>query len=406
MPVKTHPVAEQDLMAYADGELPVKQAARVAAHLEGCPECQTVLAEVQSVSRRLQEWQVEGVGRRVSEAVWKQLELEDALVSKTAGRRTKSLQRIWSRPVAAAAAAATTLAVVLGIIYLNNVDRGAAMRPIPAYDRGAPSAQPMLRMTEPMSVMLSRSDAMGGQVSAPPAPSFSAAEQASPPSSGALVIRTAELVIIAQSGERARSDIERLVAARHGYIAQLEFNAPTGQPRSLNGSLRVPAALLDAFLAELKRLGHVQSEAQRGDDVTQRYVDTEARLSNLRITEQRLNDILRQRTGKLSDVLAVEEQVDRIRGEIERTLAEKNVMANQIAYADVQVKVLEEYRAPLVGGEGSALNSIRNAAVQGYRRVVDTALAVLLFLLSFGPVIAIIAAILFFPAWLLWRRAR
>src|SRR5438445_554670 len=83
------------------------------------------------------------------------------------------------------------------------------------------------------------------------------------------------------ASQQARSDIERLVAARHGYIAQLEFSAPEEQPRSLNGSLRIPVAQLDPFLAEIKRLGRVVTETQRGDDVTQKYVDTEARLSNL-----------------------------------------------------------------------------------------------------------------------------
>jgi Domain of unknown function (DUF4349)/Putative zinc-finger len=411
MPVRTHPFPEQDLMAYADGELRVEQAAKVAAHLEDCPECQTLLAELQSVSQRLQDWQVERVASGVSETVLKQLDLADALaIGKKDNRTTKFLDRIWARPLATLAATAVAMvALIVGFIYINQEHKMSRT----AYDiSSAPNTQRDLSPAFSAEAFMSSREAhsgviggvVGGSAPAPPSPSSSAGGPAQLVRSGPLIVRTAELVILAQSSQQARSDIERLVAARHGYIAQLEFTVQEDRSRSLNGSLRIPAAQLDPFLVELKRLGHVRSETQRGEDVTQKYVDTEARLSNLRTTEQRLNDLLRQRTGNLADVLAVEEQVDRVRGEIDRTVAEKNVLSYQTAYADVQVKVWEEYREPLGGGQGSALTSIRNAAVQGYRTLVDSALEVLLFLLSFGPVLTMMAAVLFFPARLLWRK--
>src|SRR6266481_130881 len=55
----THPVEQEELMAYLDGELPVDRAATAAAHLENCRECQEVAADLQSVSRRMVAWQVE-----------------------------------------------------------------------------------------------------------------------------------------------------------------------------------------------------------------------------------------------------------------------------------------------------------------------------------------------------------
>src|SRR5260370_9938268 len=55
----THPVEQEELMAYMDGELPVDRAATAAAHLENCRECQELAADLQSVSRRMMAWQVE-----------------------------------------------------------------------------------------------------------------------------------------------------------------------------------------------------------------------------------------------------------------------------------------------------------------------------------------------------------
>jgi anti-sigma factor RsiW len=59
MPKNTHPIEQEELMAYLDGELPVDRAAAAAAHLENCRECQELAADLQSVSRRMMAWQVE-----------------------------------------------------------------------------------------------------------------------------------------------------------------------------------------------------------------------------------------------------------------------------------------------------------------------------------------------------------
>src|SRR5260370_41685171 len=54
----THPVEQEELMAYLDGELPLDRAATAAAHLENCRECQELAADLQSVSRRMMAWQL------------------------------------------------------------------------------------------------------------------------------------------------------------------------------------------------------------------------------------------------------------------------------------------------------------------------------------------------------------
>jgi hypothetical protein len=158
------------------------------------------------------------------------------------------------------------------------------------------------------------------------------------------------------------------------------------------------------MLQDLRRLGRVGEESQAGEDVTQRYVDMDARLSNLRTTEERLLQILRDRTGRLADVLQVEEAVDRTRGEIEVAEADKRFLSNQVALASVDFTLSEEYKAPLETGETSAFTRLRNSAVEGYRNVVGIAIGILEFLLSIGPALVIIFLIAFFPGRWLWRR--
>ncbi len=221
-----------------------------------------------------------------------------------------------------------------------------------------------------------------------------------------MIVRTAELNLTTKEFDRARGEIERVLTQHQGYIAQLSATTPTDQGRSLNATLRVPAAQLDAVLSALKKLGRVDSESQSGEEVTQQYVDLDARLSNARNTEQRLTQILRDRTGKLSDVLAVEEQIDNVRGQIEQMEAEQKSLSNRIAFATVQLRVAEQYKEQVNVDHSSTWIRLRNAAVEGYRSVVEGAINILLFLLAYGPALLILLAVLFFPARAVWRRTR
>jgi hypothetical protein len=168
--------------------------------------------------------------------------------------------------------------------------------------------------------------------------------------------------------------------------------------------LRVPATQLDATLSDIKGLGRTEKESQGGEEVTQQYVDLQARLANAQHTEQRLTDILRQRTGKLADVLAVEMQISRVRGEIEQMEAQRKTMKNQVDYATLTVTLSEEYKEQLKAVPSSTSTQFRNAAVEGYRSLVDGIIAVLVWLLSVGPTLLVWAAILFFPARMVWRK--
>jgi len=113
-----------------------------------------------------------------------------------------------------------------------------------------------------------------------------------------------------------------------------------------------------------------------------------------------------QRTGKLADVLAVELELGRVRGEIERMEAEKKSLINRVDFATLNATIREDYQALVPVGPFSMLARFRNAAVEGYRSTVESVVDVIAFLLSNGPVLLVWAAILFFPARFVWRRVR
>jgi len=221
-----------------------------------------------------------------------------------------------------------------------------------------------------------------------------------------MIARTVSLAIQVKDVAGSRQALDAILAAYQGYAAELTINTPEGSARSFSASLRIPAPMLSAALTDLRGLGRVQNETQAGEEVTQQHADLLARLNNARETEKRLLAILQQRTGKVEEVLQVEEQISNTRGEIERMEAEQKALEHRVDFATVQLQLAEEYKAQLNGPSTSIGTRMRNAIVTGLGNAGDSLLGILLFFEEYGPVLLVWLVVLGVPAWFLWRRFR
>jgi hypothetical protein len=219
-----------------------------------------------------------------------------------------------------------------------------------------------------------------------------------------MIARTVSLSIVVKDFDASRAALDTILVRHNGYAAGLNVETPQGAARALQGSLRVPAPQLVAAVAELKALGRVEVETQNGEEVTQQHADLVARLKNSRETEQRLQDVLRTRTGKVKDVLEVEEEIARVRGEIEQMEAEQQTLEHRVSFATIDLKLAEEYKAQLSSPALSAGMQLRNAIVNGFRNASESLLGIILFFAEAGPTLLLWLTILFIPARLLWRR--
>jgi hypothetical protein len=229
-----------------------------------------------------------------------------------------------------------------------------------------------------------------------PAPGF---EPSTP-----MIARTVSLSLVAKDFSSSRAALETILARHHGYAASLTASTQQNAARSLQASLRIPAPELNAAIAELKSLGRVENENQTGEEVTQQHADLVARLKNSRETEQRLQAILLQRTGKIGDVLAVEQEIARVRGEIEQMEAEQKGLEHRVAFATVDLNLAEEYQAQISSPSPAVSTRIHNALVRGYKDAAEDLLGVVLFFAVYGPTLLIWLAFLAPVAWFLRRR--
>ena len=423
-------------MAYLDGELPVDQAAKAAAHLQECQQCQQFAVELQSVSQAMTHWEVEPFDRELNGQMLATLEerehpqLNVADVPRSARHGILHV-RHWPRWGWMTAAWVAVLVIAVVIIQMPHTARIATSDRVPIMGRGqdrdnlpspaAPQASTRMLAKEELrrrqesdiasNLQYDRSSAggiIGGATSyRAPAPATGAPKQdGSAIPSTPMIARTAELAITTKDFEAARARVEEILKRQGGYVGQMNVSSSSDAERKLTATLRVPADHLDMAIAELKKVGRVESESQAGEEVTSQYVDLQARLTNARNTEQRLTELLRTRTGKLEEVVTVEEKLSEVREEIERMEAEKKALTKRVDFGTVTLSLTEEHQAQMRMVPPSVGTQFRNAAVEGYRSVVDGVVNVLLFLMSWGPSLLLWGVILFFPARYIWRKAR
>lgn len=413
----THSIEQEELMTYLDGELPVDRAALVATHLEQCAECRAWLAESRLLSERLTAWQVEPAPPSLTEHVTAAIpagEIKPEAVDINLPSRPRYPQFALPRWVWATASAVCLVLIIAGVSIPNLLrSRMAAPRPASATHMGAVTVSQLNRpnegiLTSASTSVMNRDGRLKYQGSLNkngPQGGHGGGGEAAPPSFAPMIVRTASLRLLTKDFDKSRSALEDVVRRHGGYSAQLTVGSESGSAHKLSATFRVPADQFDAAIAEIKQLAHVEQESQGGEEVTEQYVDLVARLSNARRTEQTLLDVLEKRTGRLSDVLEVEQELARVREEIERMEAETKSLQNRVSFATLQVELHEEYKAQLeiphsLGGR------LWNALVEGYRTAADSLVSLLLFLLNVGPFLLLWALILFFPARYVWRRVR
>jgi hypothetical protein len=220
------------------------------------------------------------------------------------------------------------------------------------------------------------------------------------------VIRTATLRIVVKSFDSVRAAVERLATAGSGFIEAMTISEEVSNARSLHATLRIPADRLGEAMAPLRELGQVVEDTQGSEDVSEQAVDLDVRLSSARTAEGRLIELLRNRTGKLTDVLAVERELSRVRVTIERLTATKTNLSRRVAYATLQIQITEERKPQLAPGPLTFKSRVRVAVLDGMANAIMSVESILEAALRIGPLYVLWTLVLGPGLWLVLRRMR
>ncbi len=190
----------------------------------------------------------------------------------------------------------------------------------------------------------------------------------------------------------------RALAARvGGYVANTTMQTGRGQLRSASLEVKIPATRFEEALSGLTPIGKLESVNVNAADVGEEFTDVTARMANARRLESRLIDLLAARTGKLKDVLDVEQALARVREEIERYEGRLRYLR---AHADLSTLTINVHEpVPVVGRAGSSV--LGEAFKQAWRNFVDL---VALCIRSLGVVLPL--GLVGGAAWLALRRRK
>ncbi len=157
------------------------------------------------------------------------------------------------------------------------------------------------------------------------------------------IVYEADLELVVKDVQEASNRIAALVDSMGGYVVNSSIFR-TGQSLSGNMTVRVPVGRFRAFIGRVKELAiRVNRESIRARDVTSEYVDLQARLKNLEVTEEELRALLsevRKKSGKASDIMQVYRELTRIRTEIERIKGRMQVLDRLTTYATVNIRLI------------------------------------------------------------------
>jgi hypothetical protein len=201
------------------------------------------------------------------------------------------------------------------------------------------------------------------------------------------IISTASIQLEVKNVQIIFNEITNITVAQGGFISSSSVYDAGGRN---NGqvTVRVPQANFYQTVEQIEALGTTKSKQISGQDVTEEFIDTGARLDNLKRQEARLQEILKM-ANTVKDVLEVEHELERVRGEIERLTGRLNYLNRSVEMSTITVNAAEP--APFTGDGGWGITDALKQSVRGF---IESIKGIIIFTGIILPILVYIALIL------------
>ena len=231
------------------------------------------------------------------------------------------------------------------------------------------------------------------------------------------VIRQAQLQLEADDTRAAFDRIIALTEAAGGFVADATVHpvdGEEGQP-SVTMTLRIPASELSRTMTSIKgAVEKVVSESQGAQDVTEQYIDLEARLTNLEALEVELRALLtevrQQPEADPDKLLRVFNEISSVRGQIEQIRGQLNYLDDVVDLATLSIGLTPTPAVvPIVEDTWEPVEVARDALrslVTGLQGVAGWAIHFALFTLPMLLLTVGIPLLIGFVVYRQWRKRR
>lgn len=214
------------------------------------------------------------------------------------------------------------------------------------------------------------------------------------------VISNASLLIEVEQGKfQIRFDEARLLADKYGGYVIASNSSATGDDdavRSGTIALRVPESAFQQALTDAGKLGTVKSQNIDTQDVTEEYVDLEARLKNAEAQERAYLSLM-DRADTVDEILTVRSVLSQTQQEIEQLKGRIRFLDEHTAFSTITMSIYEAGVEVSNGGWGF-VEALKDAV----HAFVDNVGAILVFFGGALPVLALLALL----AWVAYKVIR
>jgi hypothetical protein len=216
------------------------------------------------------------------------------------------------------------------------------------------------------------------------------------------IIRDADLTMEVPSTTETQRRVTSIAEAHGGFVVtseakQRETSEPAKRTLDIKLVVRVPANQFGTALNEIEGLAtNLTQRNVTGQDVTEEFIDLEARLKTQKALEAQFLEIMRQ-ANKVTDALEVQRQIADVRTEIEKLEGRRRFLESRTSLSTITINI--QSPTPIVVSTSGFGRSVREAVSES----IDVASGIVLFMVRFVIVMAPIFALLILPAGLVAR---
>lgn len=236
----------------------------------------------------------------------------------------------------------------------------------------------------------------------PPWPMNPPAATGKIPTSDKKIIKNGSLDLLVRNADIVVAGIETVAAKYQGFVESSNVYERTEGVKSGYASLRIPAGSFDAVFAELKTFAvKVVSENSNTNDVTAQYIDLEAQIKNYKVEEAQYQEIMKKAT-KIEDILNVASRLADVRGRIERTQGQLNLLSRQVDMSTISVSFTAEPVVKPTDVIWRPLNVMKEGIknlLEGLAHFADSVIRIVFYL----PILALKMAFVVLGIIIVWR---
>lgn len=221
------------------------------------------------------------------------------------------------------------------------------------------------------------------------------------------IIKNGEFTLEAAVPEETQRAISAIVESKGGFVIESQQSSSdlsSATRDTVTMKVRVPAEKFGETLDEIRKTaGRVVVETAKGQDVTEEFVDIEARLKAKKLLEEQMMEIMK-RANSVADALNVQKELGTVRADIEQIEGRKHFLENQASLSTINIRI--QTPAALTGSSPGFFYRLGQSVSTGFNAAVTFVLFLITLVIAILPFLLLIILPLFLIARYLLKRRR